>query len=179
MIDQAKVADYLARRRDAQNLGLGILGGAIGAALGAISWGALTVLTHGWQIGWMAVGVGFLTGFFVRTLGKGMDRIFGVVGAVFALAGCVAGNLLTIVIAQAAYFHVSPMDVAGQLTLANSWQALKDNFNVIDLLFYAFALYAGYSYSFHRISPQELDALKQPEAPPQADAGTPPAAAPS
>ena len=83
MIDESKLQAFVARRRDAQNLGLGLLGGVIGAALGALAWAAVTALTQ-FQIGWMSIGVGFLTGVGVRILGKGVDKVFGYVGAALA-----------------------------------------------------------------------------------------------
>ena len=95
--DQAKIKKYIARLRDQQNLGLALAGGAIGAAVGAALWGVITALTN-FQVGFEAVGVGFLVGFLVRVLGKGIDKVYGFVGAVFSLLGCVAGNVLTVMI---------------------------------------------------------------------------------
>ncbi|MEJ2510629.1 MAG: hypothetical protein P8Y72_03430 [Anaerolineales bacterium] len=62
-----------------QNLGLGIIGGAIGGLLGAVVWAAVTYLTE-YQIGWLALGVGYLVGIGVRLLGKGIDKVFGIAG---------------------------------------------------------------------------------------------------
>jgi hypothetical protein len=42
-----------------QNLSFGIVGGAVAAAVGATIWAIITAVTN-YQIGWMAVGVGFL-----------------------------------------------------------------------------------------------------------------------
>lgn len=170
MIDQAKLKDYLARRRDAQNLGLGILGGVIGAALGAVIWAAITAVS-GYQIGFMAIGVGFLTGFGVRILGKGMDKIFGYVGALLSLAGCAAGNILAAVISVSAHEHIPFATIMQRLTPQTAWQILIGTSNIIDVLFYGIALYFGYKYSFHGITAEELEALKEPEpAPPTAAA---------
>ena len=33
----------------------------------------------------------------MRYFGKGIDQIYGIIGAVFALLGCLAGNFLTVV----------------------------------------------------------------------------------
>lgn len=48
-----------------------------------------------YQIGWMAIGVGFLVGFSVRRFGRGTAKTFGIIGAVSALPGCLLGNLLS------------------------------------------------------------------------------------
>src|ERR1700686_5879050 len=75
-----------------QSLPLGIVGGLIGAAVAAALWAAITAATH-FQIGYMALAVGFIAGFGVRTLGRGVDRSFGIAGAGLSFLGCVAGNL--------------------------------------------------------------------------------------
>jgi hypothetical protein len=74
-------------------LGLGIIGGGTGGLLGAIVWAAVTYYTE-YQIGWMAVGVGFLVGYGVSKLGKGFDRVFGVAGGLIALVSVTLGNFL-------------------------------------------------------------------------------------
>ena len=79
----------------ASNLPLGALAGLGAAIAGAAIWAAITAATE-YQIGWMAIGVGFLVGFAVRVVGKGSEASFGVVGAVLALLGCLLGNLLTL-----------------------------------------------------------------------------------
>ena len=75
-IEAIQIQQALERLRSEQNLVSGIAGGAMGALVGAAAWAVVTVLT-GYQIGWMAVGVGFLAGIGTRFLGKGVDRSFG------------------------------------------------------------------------------------------------------
>lgn len=70
-----------------ENLPLGIFGGISAAIVGGILWAVITVITS-FQIGYMAIGVGYLVGFAVLKLGKGTTKIFGVLGAVLALTGC-------------------------------------------------------------------------------------------
>ncbi|MGK0390595.1 MAG: hypothetical protein ACI94Y_003353 [Maribacter sp.] len=54
-------------------------------------------MTTEYQIGFMAIGVGILVGFDNKFAGKGIDSMFGIIGASFALFGCLLGNLFTIV----------------------------------------------------------------------------------
>jgi hypothetical protein len=159
-IDPLKLQDFVRRRRDQQNLGMAILGGAIGAALGAALWAGITAAFEGRQIGFMAIGVGFLVGFAVRYLGKGMDPIFGVVGAVFSLIGCVAGNILAVMLLVSTQEHIPFATIAAKMSPTLAWTMLTDTFSPIDLLFYGLALYFGYRYSFHPISQAELASLK-------------------
>jgi uncharacterized membrane protein YsdA (DUF1294 family) len=157
-LDPAKVKNYIARLRDAQNLGLGLAGGAVGALIGAVLWAAITAASH-FQIGFMAVGVGLLTGYGVRTLGKGIDPIFGYAGAVLSLLGCVAGNILAVMIVVSTQQHIPFAALASHMTPQLAWRMLAADFNVIDVVFYGLGLYYGYRNSFHRISNKELAAL--------------------
>ena len=74
-IDPQKLERYMNRIRDEQKLSLGITGGFLGAAIGAVLWAVVTVVTE-YQIGYMALGVGFLAGFGVRLRGEGNDEKF-------------------------------------------------------------------------------------------------------
>jgi predicted acylesterase/phospholipase RssA len=156
--DQAKIKKYIARLRDQQNLGLALAGGAIGAAAGAALWGVITALTN-FQIGFEAVGVGFLVGYLVRVLGKGVDKAYGYIGGAFSLLGCAAGNILAVMIAVSNQSGTPLSAVASHMTPQIAWDMLVSNFNPIDLLFYALGLYYGYRSSFHRITADELASL--------------------
>jgi hypothetical protein len=126
---------------------LGTLGAIAGALLGAIAWGAITAATH-FQIGYMAVGVGFLAGYGMRVLGGGRDRADGLIAGIVAFFGCVLGNLLTVVIDfaphDAAHRGVAELTMLILLNPKLAWFMLTANFNVMDVLFYALAVYVGY-----------------------------------
>src|ERR687892_1535662 len=78
---------------DQPNLLMGLIGGVIAMLVGAVVWGAVTYFTE-YQIGWMAIGVGFLVGIAVKFFGRGKSMIFGISSASLALIGCALGNLL-------------------------------------------------------------------------------------
>jgi hypothetical protein len=109
-LDQSKVQNFLRQRRADQSLPLAILAGVVAALIGAVLWGFVSDAT-GYQIGWMAVGVGFLVGYAVQFLGKGIDPPFRYVGAICSLAGCVLGNFFAVVGAVAQQYHVSALSV--------------------------------------------------------------------
>jgi len=92
--DQARLEELIQARRAGQNLPLALLAGFAASVVAAVIWAAISYAT-GYQIGFMAIGVGFFVGYAVNSLGKGMTATFGVIGAVFALFGCLFGNLLT------------------------------------------------------------------------------------
>jgi hypothetical protein len=128
-------------------------GGA--ALLGACVWAAITVMTH-YQIGWMAVGVGFLVGYGVKIFGKGIDRTFGIVGAAWSLVGCAAGNLLSVVGTIAKQQNVPLMNVLEKLDLEIIATLMQATFNPMDVLFYGIAIYEGYRFSFRQITEADM-----------------------
>jgi hypothetical protein len=131
---------------DQPSLLMGLVGGVIAMLVSAVIWGAITYFTE-YQIGWMAIGVGFLVGIAIRFFGKGKTALFGVSGAVLALIGCVLGNLIFYsgVIAREEgasilevffFFLLSPVATVEIFTLA---------FDFMDIFFYAIAAYVGFS----------------------------------
>ena len=159
-LDPIKLRAFQQQLEEQQNLSLAVAGGAVAAVIGAAVWAAITVATK-FQIGWMAVGVGFLVGFAVQRLGKGVAKTFGLVGAVFALLGCLLGNLMSACGFLATEKSVSFLHVL-VATLQNPGLAvdlLKAAFTPMDLLFYGIAVYEGYRFSFRRVTPAELARL--------------------
>lgn len=131
---------------DQPSLLMGLIGGLIAMLGGAIAWGAVTYFTE-YQIGWLAIGVGFLVGVAVRFFGKGKTLIFGVSSAALALIGCALGNLMfysgviareeSISVLEVFFFFLfSPAATAELFALA---------FEFMDVLFYGLAAYAGFN----------------------------------
>jgi hypothetical protein len=128
------------------NLLRGLIGGGVAMLVSAIIWGLITYFTE-YQIGWMAIGVGFLVGIAVKFFGRGKTPLFGISSAVLALIGCVLGNLIfysgVIAREQGAsffevffFFLVTPAAVLELFSLA---------FQFMDVLFYVLAAWVGYS----------------------------------
>jgi tetratricopeptide (TPR) repeat protein len=130
--------------KDNGDLLMGIVGGAIGALIGAVIWAVITAVT-GWELGIVAIAIGFLTGYGVRVMGKSEDFTFGFVGAILALIGCVLGNFM------AAYFIAQSYVIAHKLhvtlTPALVLKIMGETFTPIDLVFYGIALYEGFKFS--------------------------------
>jgi hypothetical protein len=157
-MDEAKFQMLMQEIKDNQNLAFGIAGGVVAAAAGAAAWGIVTALTN-YQIGWMAVGVGCLVGIAVRLFGKGVDTSFGVAGAVLALVGCLAGNLLAVCIAVSRQQQIEFLDLLSRLDPGIVVGVMQATFNPIDLLFYGIAVYEGYRFSFRTIHKGDLAKL--------------------
>ncbi len=161
-LDPRKLEAFRNQLEVDQNLPKGLLAGLIAAIVGAAIWALITVGT-GYQIGWMAIGVGFLVGFVVRQTGKGISMPFGIMGAILALFGCLLGNVLSGCGFVAKGESVPFFSVVGQFIeqpeLVGRW--LKMSFSPMDLVFYGIALYEGYKLSFRRITEKEVGELAE------------------
>ncbi len=139
-----------------QNPVLGLLAGAVAAIIGAVAWAFITFATNQ-MIGLVAVGIGLLVGFAVRIFGKGMTRVFGVIGASLSLLGCLAGNLLSSCMLISKQESIPLPKLLSQLNLQAITELMTTTFRPMDLAFYAIAAYMGYQYSFTRTSPEESE----------------------
>ncbi len=157
-IDEIKMQNFLQELKDNSNLFLALLGGLGAAGVGAGIWGLISATT-GLQIGWMAVGIGFLVGLAVRAFGKGIDRVYGLIGGGLALLGCLAGNLLTVCILVAKEEAIPLFDLLGRVNVGIALELMQVSFSPMDLLFYGLAVYEGYRLSFRKISPEEMQLL--------------------
>ena len=146
-VDLIDVEQQLEQFRTEQNLPLGILGAFGAAVIGAVLWATITVATE-YQIGYMAIAVGFIVGFANRMLGKGVDQIFGITGAVLALFGCVLGNFFSIVGFVAKSEGLGYFDTFSMIDYSMIPSIMMEAFSPLDILFYGLAVYQGYKISF-------------------------------
>ncbi len=154
-IDPARLQRLIQEIKDNQSLVSGTLAGVAAAVVGAGLWAVITAVTS-FQIGWMAVGVGFLVGVAVRKFGRGIDKPFGIAGAAISLLGCMAGNLLAFCIIISQQQQIPFSQLLSSLNPETAAGLMKATFNPMDLLFYGLAVYTGYRFSFRRISTEEL-----------------------
>lgn len=154
-IDEGKLERYLQTIKLEQNLVAGSLAGLAASLAGAALWAVITLSTN-FQIGWMAVGVGFLVGYAIRIAGKGVDKVFGIVGAILALLGCLLGNFLTIVGYVAKEESLSFFETLSRLDYSLVPSLMLQTGSPIDLLFYGIAVYEGYRFSFRRLTEEEI-----------------------
>lgn len=140
---------------------MGAIAGFLTAIICGVLWAVVTNVTH-YKIGLVAVGIGLLVGFAVRYAGRGHSLVYGVVGAVLALMGCLLGNFLAVLLILSAdqsiplmelikYFLSYPADILSLMQVA---------FEPIDLLFYGIALYEGFRFSM--ITPKRKPAAAVP-----------------
>jgi len=160
-IDEMKMQMLMNSLEENQNLSMGILGGFLAALAGASIWAIITAVTE-FQIGFMAIGVGFLVGYAVRYLGQGVDQVYGIIGGGLSLVGCLLGNVLTACIFYAEAEAVPFMDVVGSLDFSIALEILVESFGPMDILFYGIAVYYGYKWSFRQLTEEELRSVTKP-----------------
>lgn len=124
----------------------GVLSGFISCLIGAVLWALISVST-GYQHGLMALGVGLIVGVSIRLFGKGNSAVFGIFGAVFALLGCVLGNIFTMFTFYSRELAIPLLEIFTEADLPFTIELLKLSFNPKDIIFYALALYEGYRFS--------------------------------
>lgn len=151
--------DALEKLRLEQNLPMAIGAGVVTGLVGAALWAIITVAT-GYQIGYMAIGIGAGVGFMMRTAGKGIDQIFGISGAIIAVLSCAIGNYLSIVGIVAEEVGMDFFEVLTLFGFDVILEALTETFEIIDLLFYGFAAFAGYKFAFRAFTEADLANLK-------------------
>lgn len=157
-LDPAQLT-YLRQQLEAeQNLLLALVAGGIASLAGAAAWAGVTVAT-GYQIGFMAIGIGLLVGYVVRLSGKGLTTVFGIVGASGSLIGCALGNLLAVTAIVARQEGVPFGAAVAQLDAELVQKLMVAFFEPMDLLFYALALYYGYRLAFRRVTSAEVERM--------------------
>jgi hypothetical protein len=136
-----------------QNLRRGTLAASLTALASALLWAVVSVST-GYKISFLAVGVGLLVGMTMRRYGKGIDKVFGIIGGLLTLAGCLGGVLLGVIGTIAQAQSISYLAVLSYFDLSVLGKLLINKFRPVDFFFYGVALYEGYLFSFRKI-PQE------------------------
>lgn len=149
-VKQMLSIEEIEKMRLEQNLMKGI---GISVAVGilcAFIWQAISVAS-GYQIGFMAVGVGAAVGFTMRHSGNGIDQIFGLSGAAIAILSCLLGNFLTIIGFVAAEGGYGFFELLFSFDAGMFFPLMAETFDIMDLLFYGIAGVEGYKFAFREV----------------------------
>jgi hypothetical protein len=107
-------------------------------------------ITAGLHVEYAApLGVGLLVGLAVREVGHGTSLIFGIIGAVLTLIGCLGGEILTIVQLSTTPHH----DFYNVLTTVDLTQVVTRILNKSDLIVYvvsALGIFVAYRLSIRK-----------------------------
>ncbi|HPH66184.1 MAG TPA: hypothetical protein PLF40_10585 [Kofleriaceae bacterium] len=129
-----------------ESLNLAMLAGAVAAALGAVAWATLTVVTDR-RFGVAAIAVGALVGYAVHRFGRGTSMKFAVAAAFWAVVGCAAGNLLSTCYVVGKLVNLGTFEVL-QLLLRKGalFDALRETSSAMDVVFYIFAVVQAFRF---------------------------------
>ncbi len=152
MVDQQFSRDVVmdgVRGRE-EHLISGTVAGIFAALVGAGLWMGVAVVS-GMHIGYVALAVGAIVGLTVRQVGNGTGMIFGIIGAVLTLGGCLGGEILSVAqlasSAQRDVFHtLLTLDLSQ--TVANIFSRYQNN--PIMYLIYAVGIFEGYKLSIRK-----------------------------
>ncbi len=156
-LDPAMIEVAFQKFENEQSMVGGLLAGGAAALVGAGVWALVTVLT-GYQIGFIAIGIGFLVGLAVQFAGKGINKIFGAMGAALALFGCLLGNYFTVVHFVGEAEGLGFFDTLTRISPAAIPELMAITFSPMDLVFYGIAVYEGFKLSFRKITHEEIQA---------------------
>jgi len=148
-----------------QNLPMAIVAAAVTSLVGALIWMGITVATE-MHIGFVALAVGAAVGYAVRYAGKGVTKLFGIIGAVFTLLGCLAGEIFATVQFAASTANLDFFTAMTRIDFAVLLQSLGENSSAITYFIYAIGVYEGYKFSFRKLSPQEIQEAGLNSVPP-------------
>jgi hypothetical protein len=149
----------LKKLRRYQSFLYALIGGLLFTAAASVGWTFISVMT-GYQGVYMALGMGLLVGIAVRFFGAGINRIFGILAALLALAGSLLGYYLS----QTGF----PVEVqlASLIKLPDYFNpdlmlnTMRESFVPLDLLFYCLAALLAYFLAIRRINSRRMAKLE-------------------
>ena len=122
--DRVRVLEHL---RAEQRLVPAIIAGSVAGLIGAAVWAAIAVFTER-EIGWIAIGIGFLVGFAVRVAGRGFEVRFAVIGGALALESVIVGKFLAICGFYARQENISFWEVLGNFPYSEFPTLMRETF---------------------------------------------------
>ncbi len=125
-----------------QNFAAAVIVGAVATILAAAAYGII-VATWAFSYGFVAAGVGIVIGLSMQFLGRGISMKFAVVAMVYAITGCVLGNLFRVIIELAQANATSPIDVLrnNSLSVLAEWSVSDVSF--VDLVYWFVAVFCA------------------------------------
>lgn len=144
MDDREKQANYeLAEKLLAeQNFPAAVIAGAVATVLAAVAYGMI-VAKWEFSYGFMAAGVGIVIGLAMQFVGRGISMRFSVVATVYAIAGCLLGNMFALVTGLARATAASPIEVLQNSSLPALAERSVSHVSYVDLTFWFIAAFAA------------------------------------
>lgn len=113
-----------------------LIGGGIAALVGGFIWGA-TASASGYEVGWLAWGIGLATGLGAVLGGRGSDGNIGTIAVICAVAGIFIGKVVMV----AGLISKEPDEVARQiLNQLSFFDLLKATLSFYDIIWFVLAV---------------------------------------
>lgn len=154
--EQYRVAEALI---DEQSFVNGLAAAVTATIAGALGWGAISVAT-GYMIGWVAIGLGVLVGYGMQVFGKGLTAKYSAASALLAVIGCLSGNLAAAVMFEIKNYGASVEEIFAGLTIDDIIAFYTETLEIMDLVFWALALGAAWSFAQRKLTPEEALAMQ-------------------
>jgi hypothetical protein len=140
--EKQKVHELADKLISEQNFVAAVIVGAVATLLAAAAYGII-VATWAFSYGFVAAGVGIVIGLSMQFLGRGISMKFAVVATVYAITGCVLGNLFRVIIELAQSNATSPIDVLqnNSLSVLAEWSVSDVSF--VDLVYWFVAVFCA------------------------------------
>ncbi len=124
---------------------LALLAGLAAAVAGAGIWMGVEVAWN-LKIGFVAIAIGALVGFAVRLAGNGHSFIYGIIGAVFTLGGCLGGEIAANLYA-ASSAQEPFLELARTIDYSQMVSTIFSKMDPIGYVIYGIGVYEGYKLS--------------------------------
>jgi len=136
-----------------QKLVSAAIAGAIAMVVAAGIFGVMA--SGGVSFSFMTAGIGVVIGFTMQFLGRGIATKFAVVASVYAVLGCLLGNLFAVVIYVARVNSVSFADVLLNTPIADLAGWIMSDLQFVDIIFWIAAIGAAAYFAKRRLSREE------------------------
>jgi dipeptide/tripeptide permease len=160
MDDEEKQKNYeLADRLlSEQNFPAAVISGAVATLLAAAAYGII-VATRPSSNGFAAAGIGIVIGLSMQFLGRGISMKFASVATVYAITGCVLGNLFRVILELARASAIPPMDVLRNNSLTALAEQSMSYLSFIDLVYWFVAVFCAVFFARRPLSRSERLAI--------------------
>ncbi|MBT8099110.1 MAG: hypothetical protein KJO82_05140 [Gammaproteobacteria bacterium] len=119
-----------------QNFAAAAIAGAIAMILSAGIFGLIKSVSDGPWYSISGAGIGIMIGFAMQYLGRGIGWKYSLVAAVYAILGCLLGNLFAVVMDVAQAIAVSPLDVFANTAYSTLYEWMFKNASIADQMFW-------------------------------------------
>ncbi|MDL2227444.1 hypothetical protein LJC30_00960 [Odoribacter sp. OttesenSCG-928-L07] len=144
-------SEMIEELRKKQRLVPGIVAGLIAGIIVAILWGITNFLTID-RWGYYALVIAIAVGLANRKFGKGVDKIFGIWGAIITFFCVLLGHFLGMVGYAAGLQGIGFFEALTSFNSSYLSGILYEKFNIFDIFYYSCSVWLGYKASFIKVN---------------------------